>query len=69
MTAQQPKVDRRALARKLGDAIAVYLPASQRAVLGWLLVCDPAEQTQADLREQLGLSLGSLSAAPPGPTR
>lgn len=63
MPAQQPKVDRHALARKLGDAIGGYLPTSQRSVLGWLLVCDPAEQTQADLREQLGLSLGSVSAA------
>ena len=30
-------------------------------ILGWLLVCDPAEQTAADLAEALHVSAGSIS--------
>jgi DNA-binding IclR family transcriptional regulator len=57
------ELDRRALAVRLGGAVAPYHPPSQRLLLGWLLVCSPPEQTQADLRDQLGLSLGSVSSA------
>jgi hypothetical protein len=32
-------------------------------VLAWLLVCDPVEQTAAQLAEELGASKGSISAA------
>jgi DNA-binding MarR family transcriptional regulator len=56
-------VDRRVLAEQLGRSIGAWLPRSQQLVLGWLMVCRPAEQTQAELRAALGLSLGSVSAA------
>jgi len=32
-------------------------------ILGWLMVCDPPEQTAADLAEALGVSRGSVSTA------
>jgi len=32
-------------------------------VLGWLLVCEPPEQSAAELAEQLGASKGSISTA------
>jgi DNA-binding transcriptional ArsR family regulator len=39
------------------------LPPMTGRVLGWLLVCDPPEQTAAELGEALGASAGSISAA------
>jgi hypothetical protein len=44
-------------------ARAVGLPPMTGRVLGWLLVCDPPEQTAAELAEALGASSGSISAA------
>jgi DNA-binding MarR family transcriptional regulator len=37
------------------------LPRMAGRVLGWLLVCDPAEQTAAQIREALAASKGSIS--------
>jgi DNA-binding MarR family transcriptional regulator len=51
------------------DAAAVWvsqsyaMPQMTGRVLGWLLVCDPAEQTAAELAEALGASKGSISGA------
>ena len=51
------------------DAIGVWtsksygLPQMTGRVLGWLLVCDPAEQTAAQLAEALDASKGSISGA------
>jgi DNA-binding transcriptional regulator GbsR (MarR family) len=42
---------------------SVGLPAMTGRVLGWLLVCDPPEQTAAQLAEALDASKGSISAA------
>jgi hypothetical protein len=51
------------------DAIGTWaaktygLPQMTGRVLGWLLVCDPAEQTAAQLAEALEASKGSISGA------
>jgi DNA-binding transcriptional regulator GbsR (MarR family) len=39
------------------------LPRMTGRVLGWLLVCDPAEQTAAQLADALDASKGSISGA------
>jgi predicted transcriptional regulator len=39
------------------------LPQMTGRVLGWLLVCDPVEQTAAQVAEALEASKGSISAA------
>jgi DNA-binding transcriptional ArsR family regulator len=41
----------------------VAAPRMVGRVLGWLLVCDPPEQSAAELREALGASKGSISTA------
>jgi DNA-binding transcriptional regulator GbsR (MarR family) len=51
------------------DAIGEWLaksygfPRMTGRVLGWLLVCDPVEQTAAELAEALDASKGSISGA------
>jgi hypothetical protein len=51
------------------DAMGVWtsksygMPRMTGRVLGWLMVCDPAEQTAAQLAETLGASKGSISGA------
>jgi DNA-binding MarR family transcriptional regulator len=42
---------------------SVGLPRMTGRVLGWLLVCDPPEQTAAQLAETLNASKGSISGA------
>lgn len=42
---------------------AYGLPRMTGRVFGWLLVCDPAEQTAAQLAEELKASKGSISGA------
>ena len=42
---------------------AYGVPMMAGRVLGWLLVCDPIEQTAAQLAEALGASKGSISGA------
>jgi hypothetical protein len=42
---------------------AYGVPMMAGRVLAWLLVCDPAEQTAAQLAEALGASKGSISGA------
>ena len=44
-------------------AKSVGLPQMTGRVLGWLLVCDPPEQTAAQLAEALDASKGSISGA------
>lgn len=44
-------------------AKSVGLPKMTGRVLGWLLVCDPPEQTAAQLAEALQASKGSISGA------
>lgn len=39
------------------------IPRMTGRVLGWLLVCDPPEQTAAELAEALDASAGSISTA------
>jgi len=38
-------------------------PRAVLRVLGWMVVCQPPEQTASDLQENLELSVGSVSAA------
>jgi hypothetical protein len=42
---------------------SVGLPRMTGRVLGWLLVCDPPEQTAAQIGEALNTSKGSISGA------
>ncbi len=39
------------------------MPKMAGRVLGWLMVCDPAEQTAAQLAEELDASKGAVSGA------
>jgi len=38
-------------------------PRAVQRVLGWMVVCEPPEQTASDIQESLELSAGSVSAA------
>ncbi len=38
-------------------------PRAVLRVLGWMVVCEPPEQTAPELQDQLGLSAGSVSTA------
>jgi DNA-binding transcriptional regulator GbsR (MarR family) len=42
---------------------SIGLPQMTGRVLGWLLICDPVEQTAAQLAEALDASKGSISGA------
>jgi len=44
------------------DLVSGTTPAARR-VLGWMVVCEPCEQTASDLQEALELSAGSVSGA------
>jgi DNA-binding transcriptional regulator GbsR (MarR family) len=39
------------------------MPRSWGKLLGWLLICDPPQQSSAELAEALDLSAGSVSSA------
>ncbi|WP_062465197.1 GbsR/MarR family transcriptional regulator [Demequina soli] len=48
------------------DRVATFFTmfGSARAwaeILGWLMICEPAERTQAEIAEDLGLSAGTVS--------
>ena len=51
-----------AFVEEMGQALAAYgmTPMSGR-MWGWLMICDPPEQTAADLAEALHASRGSIS--------
>src|SRR4029078_7351574 len=51
-----------AFVEEMGQVLAGYgmTPMAGR-VWGWLLICDPAEQTAADLADALGASRGAMS--------
>ena len=51
-----------AFVEEMGQALAGYgmTPMAGR-VWGWLLICDPPEQTAAELAEALGASRGAIS--------
>jgi DNA-binding transcriptional regulator GbsR (MarR family) len=42
---------------------AMGMPRSWGKVLGWLLICDPPQQSSAELADALDLSAGSVSSA------
>jgi DNA-binding transcriptional regulator GbsR (MarR family) len=50
---------------EMGDWLAKSygMPRMTGRVLGWLLVCDPVEQTAAELADALDASKGSISGA------
>jgi len=52
--------------RLFADEVGVVLsgmglPAAFGKLMGWLLICDPPQQTSAQLAQSLGLSKGSVS--------
>jgi DNA-binding transcriptional regulator GbsR (MarR family) len=54
----------RDFAQKMGDLVLVDgTPRAVMRVLGWMVVCQPSEQTAADIQAELGLSAGSVSTA------
>jgi len=53
--------------RQFADEVGVLLsqmgmPPAYGRLLGWLLICDPPQQTSTQLAESLGLSKGSVSS-------
>ena len=38
-------------------------PRALMRVLGWMVVCEPADQTAVDVQNELGLSAGSVSTS------
>jgi DNA-binding MarR family transcriptional regulator len=49
---------------EMGGLILVHgTPRAVMRVLGWMVVCEPPEQTAPEVQEQLGLSAGSVSTA------
>ena len=61
MTAADAELD-------FADAIAAFfaregMPLIAGRVIGWLLICDPPEQTAAELAEVLQVSRSSISSA------
>jgi DNA-binding transcriptional regulator GbsR (MarR family) len=53
--------------RQFADEVGVLLsqmgmPPAYGRLLGWLLICDPPQQTSTQLGEALGLSKGSVSS-------
>jgi len=46
-----------------GLTLVAGLPRAVMRVLGWMIVCEPRDQTAGDLQRELNLSAGSVSAA------
>ena len=46
-----------------GLTLVAGLPRAVMRVLGWMIVCDPHDQTAGDIQRELNLSAGSVSAA------
>jgi MarR family protein len=54
--------DERVFADEVGVAMsAMGLPAAFGRLMGWLLICDPPQQTSTELARALDLSKGSVS--------
>lgn len=52
----------RAFAEEVGTVMSgMGMPAAFGKLMGWLLICDPPQQTSTQLAEALGLSKGSVS--------
>ena len=46
-----------------GLTLVAGLPRAVMRVLGWMIVCEPHDQTAGDIQRELNLSAGSVSAA------
>jgi len=46
-----------------GLTVVAGLPRAVMRVLGWMIVCEPRDQTAGDIQRELNLSAGSVSAA------
>ena len=46
-----------------GLTLVAGLPRAVMRVLGWMIVCEPRDQTAGDIQRELRLSAGSVSAA------
>ena len=54
--------DERQFADEVGTVLSgMGLPAAFGKLMGWFLICDPPQQTSAQLAQSLGLSKGSVS--------
>ena len=52
----------RVFAEEVGTVLSgMGLPAAFGKLMGWLLICDPPQQTSSQLAQSLGLSKGSVS--------
>ena len=62
---RRPEFDwRRHFVEDFGGRVIVYgTPRATMRVLGWMLVCDPPEQTAGEIQDGLRLSAGSVSTA------
>jgi DNA-binding MarR family transcriptional regulator len=55
---------RRRFVEDMGGLVLVHgTPRAMMRVLGWMVVCDPPEQTAGDIQEELSLSAGSVSTS------
>jgi DNA-binding transcriptional LysR family regulator len=54
--------DRQRFANEVGTVLSgMGMPAAFGKLMGWLLICDPPQQTSTQLAQSLGLSKGSVS--------
>jgi DNA-binding transcriptional LysR family regulator len=54
--------DEQLFAAEVGTVMSgMGLPAAFGKLMGWLLICDPPQQTSTELAQALGLSKGSVS--------
>jgi DNA-binding transcriptional regulator GbsR (MarR family) len=63
--AAEPDIDwRLRFVEDFGGLVLVYgTPRAVMRVLGWMVVCDPPEQTAQEIQDRLTLSAGSVSSA------
>jgi DNA-binding transcriptional regulator GbsR (MarR family) len=55
---------RRGFVEDMGGMVLVHgTPRALMRVLGWMVVCEPADQTAADVQNELKLSAGSVSTS------
>jgi DNA-binding transcriptional regulator GbsR (MarR family) len=55
---------RRGFVEDMGGLVLVHgVPRALMRVLAWMVVCDPADQTAADVQNELRLSSGSVSTS------
>ncbi len=61
--AEQPDWRHRFVEDMGGQVLVQGTPRAVMRVLGWMIVCDPAEQTAPQIQEDVALSAGSVSTS------